>query len=52
MVKRTKDANQDNFLPKKEIDFQIFEDCLTQEAVFYHPKTNKKKPELKPNLEK
>lgn len=40
MIKRTRDANQDK--TQKEIDVQIFEDCLRQEAVFYYPQTNKK----------
>lgn len=35
-VKRIKDVNQDK-TRLRQIHFQMFEDCLKQEAVFCHP---------------
>lgn len=49
MVKRANDANQNKI--KREIHFQIVEDCLRQEAISVTPQ-NKNKIVLKLKLEK
>lgn len=45
MVKRSKDANQDK--TKREIHFQIYEDCLRQEAVSVTRKQKQDRTETK-----
>ena len=44
MVKRSKDVNQDK--TKREIHFQIYEDCLRQEAVSVTRKQKQKQDRI------